>query len=88
MAFANFSVLAIGSLLMGVPVLLHLLMKQRPRHQVFPALRFLHRRHVANKRQMRLRNWLLLALRLAAIGLLAMYCSLAQRSIRRDSTRG
>lgn len=72
MAFANFSVLAIGGLLMGIPILLHLLMKQRPRHQIFPALRFLNRRQVANKRQLRLRNWLLLALRLAAIGLLAM----------------
>jgi hypothetical protein len=72
MAFANFSVLAIGGLLMGVPILLHLMMKQRPRHQIFPALRFLRRRQVANKRQMQLRNWLLLALRLAAIGLLAV----------------
>lgn len=71
MAWANFSVFAFGSLLMGIPILLHLLMKQRPKHQVFPALRFLHRRQVANKRQLRLRNWLLLALRLAAIGLLA-----------------
>lgn len=72
MAFANFSVLAVGSLLMGVPVLLHLMMRQRPRHQVFPTLRFLRLRHVANKRQMQVRNWLLLAMRLAAIGLLAV----------------
>ena len=71
MAFVNFSVLAFGSLLMGVPILLHLLMRQRPRHQVFPAIRFLHLRQISNKRQMRLRNWLLLALRLAAVGLLA-----------------
>lgn len=71
MAWANFSVFAIGSLLMGIPLLLHLLMKKRPRHQVFPALRFLQQRQVVNKRQMQLRNWLLLALRMAAIGLLA-----------------
>ena len=71
MAFANFSVLAFGSLLMGVPVLLHLMMKRKPRHQVFPAMRFLQKRQIANQRQMRLRHWLLLALRIAAVGLLA-----------------
>lgn len=71
MAFANFSVLAFGSLLMGVPILLHLMMKRKPRHQLFPAMRFLQQRQVANQRQMRLRHWLLLALRIAAIGLLA-----------------
>ena len=71
MAWANLSVFAFGSLLVGIPILLHLLMKKRPRHQIFPALRFLRQRQVANKRQMRLRNWLLLALRMAAIALLA-----------------
>ena len=71
MAFANFSVLAFGSLLMTVPVVLHLLMKRRPRHQVFPALRFLRQRQATNQRQMRLRHWLLLGLRIAVIGLLA-----------------
>lgn len=71
MAWTNFSVIAFGSLLMSVPILLHLLMRQRPRKQVFPALRFLRQRQIANKRQMRLRNWLLLALRIAAVGLLA-----------------
>jgi len=71
MAFANFSVIALGSLLMGVPILLHLMMKKRPRHQLFPAMRFLQQKQVANQRSMRLRHWLLLALRIAAIGLLA-----------------
>ena len=71
MAFANFSVLAFGSLLMGVPLLLHLMMRRKPRHQVFPAMRFLQQRQVANQRRMRLRHWLLLALRIVVIGLLA-----------------
>jgi hypothetical protein len=31
MAWANFSVFAVGSLLMGIPLLLHLLMKKRPK---------------------------------------------------------
>ncbi len=71
MAFANFSVIALGSLLMGVPVLLHLMMKKRPTHQLFPAMRFLQQKQISNQRSMRLRHWLLLALRIAAIGLLA-----------------
>lgn len=71
MAFANFSVFAAGSLLMGVPILLHLMMKRRPRHQLFPAMRFLQLRQITNQRQMRLRHWLLLALRIVAIGILA-----------------
>ena len=71
MAWTNFSVVAFGSLLMSVPVLLHLLMRQRPRHQSFPALRFLRRRQITNKRQLRVKNWLLMALRMAAVGLLA-----------------
>ena len=56
---------------MGVPILLHLMMKKRPQHQLFPAMRFLRHRQIANQRQMRLRHWLLLALRMAAIGFLA-----------------
>ena len=71
MAFANLSVLVFGSGLMCLPIVLHLMMKQRPRHQVFPALQFLKQRQVANKRQIRLRHWILLALRLAAVGLIA-----------------
>lgn len=71
MAFANFSVFAIGGLLAGIPIVLHLMMKRKPRHQVFPAMRFLQQKKVANQRQMRLRHWLLLALRIAAIVFLA-----------------
>ena len=56
---------------MAVPVVLHLMMKRKPRHQVFPAMRFLQQRQIANQRQLRLRHWLLLLLRIAAIGLLA-----------------
>lgn len=71
MAWANFSVFAFGGLLAGIPILLHLLMKKRPRHQIFPAMQFLRQRQVANQNQMRLRNWLLLAMRIVAILLLA-----------------
>ena len=71
MAFANFSVFAIGGLLIGVPFVIHLMMKQRPRPQSFPALRFLTQRQSTNRRQLRLRHWLLLLMRAIAIALLA-----------------
>ena len=40
MAFLNLSLLA-GGLLMALPILLHLVMRQRPKQLVFPALRFI-----------------------------------------------
>jgi hypothetical protein len=77
-AFVNLSLIA-GGLLMAVPVVLHLIMRQRPRQVVFPALRFIQQRRIANQRQLQLRHWLLLALRCAAIGLLAF--ALARPSV-------
>ncbi len=61
-----------GGLLIGIPIVLHLVMRQRPRPHVFPALRFLRPRREANRRRLRLRHWLLLLLRCAAILLLAL----------------
>src|SRR4051812_705512 len=61
-----------GAALVAVPVLLHLLMRPRPKHLAFPALRFIRQRHDVNRRQMRLRNWLLLLLRAAVIAILAV----------------
>ncbi len=52
-----------GALAIAVPILLHLIMRQQPRYLEFPAMRFLKLRETANRRQMRLRHWLLLALR-------------------------
>jgi len=49
MAFLNFSLLA-GGLLVGLPILLHLVMRQRPKQLVFPALRFIQQRREANRR--------------------------------------
>jgi hypothetical protein len=68
MAFINISLLA-GGLLVCVPVVLHLIMRQRPKQLIFPALRFIQQRRVANQRKLQLRHWLLLGLRCAAIGL-------------------
>ena len=78
MAFLNFSLLA-GGLLMALPILLHLVMRQRPKQLVFPALRFIQQRREANRRQLQLRHWILLALRCGAVLLVAL--ALARPSV-------
>lgn len=78
MIFLHVAFLA-GALAIAVPIALHLMMRQQPKHLEFPALRFIKLRQSANRRQMRLRHWLLLALRCAVIGLLAL--SLARPSM-------
>src|SRR4029077_7986980 len=60
-----------GILLVGIPVLLHLIMRQKPKHLLFPAFRFLLQRHRTNLRKLRLRHLLLLCLRVL---LLAAVC--------------
>lgn len=82
MAFVNISLLA-GALLIAVPILLHLLMKQRPQPYVFPALRLLKLRQLANQRRLQLRHLLLLVLRCAAIVLAAL--ALARPSVASSS---
>jgi hypothetical protein len=73
------------SLLLGVsaaavPIVLHLIMRQQPKLMEFPALRFIRRREEANRRRLRLRHLLLLALRVGALCLLAL--ALARPSLR------
>src|SRR5438552_8775969 len=62
-----FPVMLGGAILAGIPILLHLIMRQKPKHLLFPAFRFLLQRHRANQRKLRLRHLLLLALRLLLI---------------------
>ncbi len=71
MTVANGILLAVGGLLLTIPVILHFLMQPKPRAVPFPAVRFLQRQQAANQRRLRLRHWLLLLLRCLAIGLLA-----------------
>lgn len=68
-----------GTLAIAVPIVLHMIMRKQPKHLEFPALRFIQLRENANRRQVRLRHWLLLALRCAVVGLLAL--ALARPSI-------
>jgi len=70
MNFINPLMLA-GVALAAVPIILHLVMRPRPRRLEFPALRFVQRRQEANRRRLRWRHWLLLACRVGAIALLA-----------------
>ena len=70
MAFVNASLL-FGGMLMAVPVILHLVMRQKPRSLLFPAIRFIQQRRESNRRTLRLRHWLLLLLRALLIVLLA-----------------
>lgn len=78
MALVNSSLL-FGGLLLALPLLLHLVMRQQPKQLLFPALRFVKQRQEANRRQLQLRHWLLLLARCLAIALLA--AALARPSV-------
>ena len=53
--------LAAGATLAAIPVILHLFMRQTPKHVIFPALRLIRERHKRSKKQLKVKNWLLLA---------------------------
>src|SRR6185312_7378482 len=73
-------ILIVGAALVGLPILLHLIMKQEPKRLPFPAFRFLKQRLKTNQRKLRLRHFLLLALRML---LIALFClALYQPSMR------
>ncbi len=73
--FVNLSLLALGGLFVAIPILLHLAMRQKPKHLIFPALRFLQQRETTNRRRLQLRQWLLLLLRCLVVLLLALALS-------------
>jgi hypothetical protein len=62
----------LGTLLVAVPVIIHLVMRKKPKLLVFPALQFLQQRRKTNLRKLRLRHLLLLALRILMILLIAL----------------
>lgn len=64
--------LLIGLALTAVPVLLHLLMRAKPKKLVFPALRLIQNRKRTNVRRLRLRHWALLLLRMAVVALIVL----------------
>jgi hypothetical protein len=75
-----------GALLVGVPIVLHLIMRREAKQIQFPALRFVERRRTLNQHRLRLRHLLLLALRCAIIVLLAM--ALARPTLRGSGAAG
>jgi hypothetical protein len=75
-----------GALLVAVPIVLHLIMRRESTKLQFPALRFVQRRQSLNQHRLRLRHWLLLALRCAIIALLAF--ALARPTLRGSGVAG
>ncbi|MBI3469498.1 MAG: BatA domain-containing protein [Planctomycetes bacterium] len=75
--------LAAGAALAAIPVILHLILREKPRRERFPALRLIRLRHRINLRKLRLRHWLLLALRMLLIALMAL--ALARPSVHGTS---
>ena len=71
MNFLHAPLIAIGSLFISIPILLHLLMRRKPKPMVFPALRFVRQRQRVSQRRMKLRHLLLLMLRCVALAVLA-----------------
>jgi hypothetical protein len=65
-------ILLTGAALVGLPILLHLIMRQEPKRLPFPAFRFLKQRRQINQRKIRLRHLLLLLLRMALIALICL----------------
>ncbi|HEX4607043.1 MAG TPA: BatA domain-containing protein, partial [Urbifossiella sp.] len=65
-------ILIAGVALVGLPILLHLIMKQEPKRLPFPAFRFLQQKLKTNQRKLRLRHFILLALRMLLIALFAL----------------
>ncbi len=61
-----------GTVLVGAPVLIHLIMRQKPRRLSFPAFRFLRQQHRINQRRLRLQHLLLLLLRMLLIAALCL----------------
>ncbi len=71
MTLINASLL-LGLVLAALPVVLHLVMRARPKRIEFPALRLLKSRQPSNARRMQLRHWMLLLLRAALISILVL----------------
>ena len=59
-----------GLALVAAPVLVHLVTREKPKHLLFPAFRFLRQKYHSNRRKLRLHHLLLLLLRMLLIALL------------------
>ena len=76
--------LVLGALAaLGIPVLIHLIQREKKRVVVFPSLMFLRRIPYQSVRRRRIRHWALLVLRLAALALIV--AAFARPFFRRDA---
>ena len=71
MSFLHPGLLALAALA-AVPVILHLLLRPKPKKHLFPALRLIRDRKKQNSRRVKLRHLWLLLLRMLALALLAV----------------
>src|SRR3954466_15118724 len=62
----------VGLAAIAIPVLVHLIQRERKRVVAFPSLMFVRRIPYQSVRRRRIRHWLLLALRAAALALLVL----------------
>ena len=74
MTFLHASLL-LGGLAAIAPILLHLLGRRQPKAIVFPAIRFVRQTAVTAQRGWSIKRWLLLALRVLMVLLIAMALS-------------
>ena len=78
--------LAAGAALAAIPVILHLFMRQTPKHVIFPALRLIRERSKRSKKQLKVKNWLLLAARMLLLALMAL--ALARPTLNSETSLG
>ena len=77
--FAFPMILAAGAAV-AAPVVIHLILRTRPRRIVFSAIQFVRKSHQATCSRQRLKQLLLLAMRMAAIGLIVLLVARAAMS--------
>jgi hypothetical protein len=75
--------LLMGLAALAIPVLIHLIQRERKRVVEFPSLMFLRKIPYQSVRRRRIRDWLLLMMRLAALALIVM--AFARPFFKRDS---
>lgn len=61
-----------GAAVIGLPILLHILLRQQPKKLIFPAMRFLKQRQKTNQRRVQLKHIFLLLLRCLLLALFAL----------------
>ena len=76
MAFLNLPLILFGSLAVFAPILLHLMLRRKPQHAVFPALRFIRKHQIVKQQRLKIQHWILLILR--CLSLMAVAIALAR----------